>query len=128
MNGPSGSGFDAVAGWIDSAPSLSPGPQAVPPGLARAASLAEDLRVESDGRGTRVRMRFSGSPSAFDEDTADLSDLDFLVPAETKRLLLAVLSGEPAGFTNLSPALAVAVGRLLSGPSPSQAAQAALWS
>ena len=128
-----GRGFDAVAGWIDSAPSLVSETDAsvlrrVPPGLARAASLAEDLRVESDGRGTRVHMRFSAPPSAFDEDAGDLSDLDFLVPTETKGLLAAVISGEPAGFTNLPPALAIAIGRLLSGPSPSQVAQAALWS
>ena len=52
-----------------------------------------------------------------DDHGVDLSDLDFFAPATSKELL-ATLNEEPDAPVMLSPALAVVVGRLLTGPDP----------
>ena len=99
-------------------------------GLARAASLAEDLRLETEpGRGTRLELRFhaSGAPFAT-EGESDLSETDWLAPTTARRVLgdLADPTLEPRYV--LSPALAVVIGRLLAGKMRVKGAQAALWS
>lgn len=98
-------------------------------GLARAAALAEDLRIESTaGAGTRIELRFAVAPAAFDiEGEVDLSELDFLTPALARRVLESVRDGGDPRY-ELSPALAVAVGRLLAGVAPARSLRTALWS
>ena len=92
--------------------------------------LSEDQRIESVlGRGTRVTQRFSTVPASFEEESViDLSELDFLSPEISRRVLDAVQRDRTEAMFNLSPALAVTVGRLLSGSSNTQSAQRALWS
>ncbi|MFN0244936.1 MAG: response regulator [Planctomycetota bacterium] len=110
----SGVGFDpdrVQSGYLECA---------VSNGLARALSLAEDLQLQtSRGRGTRARLRFDVVRVDFDEDSSvDLSDLDFFTPDLSRRVLHAVRKPETAKLFQLSPALAVVVGRLLAGPDP----------
>lgn len=99
-------------------------------GLARAMSLCEDLSVESDPeQGTRVALRFRPGQVAFgDGGLLDLSDEDFLAPETARRLLHALRRPDTAHLHQLSPALAVVVGRLLAGPEPRVGAERALWS
>jgi anti-sigma regulatory factor (Ser/Thr protein kinase) len=99
-------------------------------GLSRAIALAEGLRIESGSdHGTRVDMRFTGTFITFDEGRAlDLCDHDFLMPDAARRVLHALRRPETSHLHNLSPALAVVVGRLLSGPEPRALVERALWS
>jgi CheY-like chemotaxis protein len=99
-------------------------------GLACAAALAEDLRVESaPGRGTRISLRFVAYKVQFDEDQViDLAELDWLPPGLTRRVLETLRSERGDDLLNLSPSLAVSIGRLLAQPTRDQAAQKALWS
>jgi anti-sigma regulatory factor (Ser/Thr protein kinase)/ActR/RegA family two-component response regulator len=98
-------------------------------GLSRAAALAEDLSIESaPGRGTRVTLAFASYRVQFDDEEAvDLSELDYLTPEMSKRVL-AGLTDECEPTYNLSPALAVSVGRMLAGPTVKQSVRKALWS
>jgi CheY-like chemotaxis protein len=123
-----GLGFDAAA----LAPGDPTGPLRDPihSGLTRAAALAERLRVHSTvGRGTRVELCFSACRSGFDDRGAiDLTELDWLTPGMSRRVL-EILRREPGGDAfNLSPAVAVTVGRLLSGPGAPSCTPATLWS
>lgn len=99
-------------------------------GFARAASLAEDLRVESrPGDGTRVELTFSAFPVKFDEeDYVDLSELDYFGPELAKKVLSFLEDEDGESPFRLSPALAVTVGRLLAGPEQGRAQKNALWS
>ena len=94
-------------------------------GLARVAALAEDLRVDSaPGRGARVSLRFACTLVRFDGDElVDLSELDFLTPELARRVLRALGEREGEPRFQLSPALAVTVGRLLSARAPEPAVQ-----
>jgi CheY-like chemotaxis protein/anti-sigma regulatory factor (Ser/Thr protein kinase) len=99
-------------------------------GLARARALAEELEIESrPGGGTRVLLLFRASRVAFeDEGGIDLSELDFLGPELSRRILSSLREGKGEHSFHLSPALAVVVGRLLAGPDPRAGIEQALWS
>lgn len=99
-------------------------------GLARAMSLCERLTIDSKPEvGTRVEMRFVPGHVAFGEGgTLDLSDDDYMSPEVARRVLHALRRPETAHMHQLSPALAVVVGRLLAGPEPRMSAERALWS
>lgn len=95
-------------------------------GLARVAALVEDLQVETEaGRGTSIALKFGAYGAGFDDsDRFDLSDYDYL-PSELAR---RVHAGEiDASVTNVPPALAVVIGRLLSGPNQALDAMRSLW-
>lgn len=100
-------------------------------GLARAGSLAEDLRLESSpGQGASVHLTFAAYRVEFDDeaDSLDLSDWDYLAPEFSRRLGDEIsIAGETSAM-NLSPALAVVVGRMLAGPAPLVRAMRTLWS
>ena len=118
-----GKGFDAVALGLDHMIDARDG------GLARVSALSEDFQIESSDAGTVARASFDIFRVRFDgEGGLDLSEHDWLAP-ETTRGLLEVLTG-PAREENLelSPALAVTVGRLLAGPDRRRVLQTALWS
>jgi DNA-binding response OmpR family regulator len=99
-------------------------------GLARAASLAEGLTLESRlGEGASITLRFGAYYVDYDEvDRVELSELDFFTPDTAVQVLrtLDVEGGE--AFLQVSPALAVVIGRLLSGPTSSQVAAQVLRS
>lgn len=99
-------------------------------GLARARALSEELQIESrPGGGTRVLLVFRASRVAFEEEGGiDLSELDFIGPDLSRRMLHALREGQDADPFQLSPALAVVVGRLLAGPDPRSSIETALWS
>jgi anti-sigma regulatory factor (Ser/Thr protein kinase) len=99
-------------------------------GLARAMSLCEGLTIDSKPEsGTRVELRFVPGHMAFGEGgTLDLSDDDYMSPEIARRVLHSLRRPETAQMHQLSPALAVAVGRLLAGPEPRVCAERALWS
>ncbi len=99
-------------------------------GLARARALSEELQIESrPTRGTRVLLVFRASRVAFeDEGGIDLSELDFVGPELSRRILQTLREGQPPEPFQLSPALAVVVGRLLAGPDPRSSIETALWS
>lgn len=115
-----GPGFDAVE-------VLTSGVLDGNSGLGRIHSLSDEVQVSSTlHRGTHVALTFSVRAVEFDDEhNIDLTDLDFFIPA-TSRELLATLSEEPDAPVILSPALAVVVGRLLMGPSPSRVLEGAL--
>ena len=96
--------------------------------LARAPCLCEDLRIDSEpGARTRVRLVFNTFPSTFeDEMPRDLSELDYVEAAASRRLVEAV-EEQSEELLNLPPALAVSVGRLLAGLPREHNARTALW-
>ncbi|MCK6445925.1 MAG: ATP-binding protein [Planctomycetes bacterium] len=96
-------------------------------GLGRAAALAEDLRIDAGTRrGTRIQLRFAAWHVRFEEEAGvDLSELDYLTPELSARVL-ASLAGVDEPAYQLSPALAVSVGRLLVGPTHTELARTAL--
>lgn len=87
-------------------------------GLARVAAYAEGCDISSNpGDGTRVSLRFRVSRAELDDGRSrDLSELDFFSPETARDVLERVRGGPPEDDVHLSPALAVLVGRLLSGP------------
>ncbi|MDZ4774719.1 MAG: ATP-binding protein [Planctomycetota bacterium] len=99
-------------------------------GLARASALSDGLALDSEiGTGTTVVLRFAAASSAFDSDgTVDLTDHDFLAPDTARRVLHTLRRHETSSTHQLSPALAVVVGRLLAGPEPRALVDRALWS
>jgi FixJ family two-component response regulator len=124
-----GRGCDAARARLDAVPAVLPWSEGEPTGLARAATLVEALDVSSSEHGTRVTLRVSIGRVSFDRDDAtDLSDLDYLDPRRAGLLLRAVRTGRGGDVFNISPALAVVVGRLLAGATPAQVAQTSLWS
>ena len=99
-------------------------------GLDRAASLVEGLDITSASEeGTEVTLRLSIFSADFDEGhQVDLSELDFFCPQTTEQVLSVVREEQGSSYLELSPALAVVLGRLLSGPSQRAAASVSLWS
>jgi len=99
-------------------------------GLARACALSEALRIETaPGAGTTVELRFAAYRSSFDEHGAiDLSELDWLTPGMSRRVLEILRAEGAEGTFHLSPAMAVTVGRILTGAPAAASAQEALWS
>lgn len=84
-------------------------------GLSRARALAEDLWVDSTATGTTVGLHFATWGASFGGSSdSDWSEFDYLTP----ELLADVRSGagQAASGCQLSPAIAVVVGRLLSAP------------
>jgi len=76
-----------------------------------------------------VLLVFRASRVAFEEESGvDLSELDFLGPELSRRILQALREGQDQELFHLSPALAVVVGRLLAGPDPRERIEQALWS
>ena len=63
-----------------------------------------------------------------DNQRVDLSELDFFTPQTSRRVLDIVREQDAGSFIELSPSLAVVLGRLLSGPSQRAAVSASLWS
>ncbi|MFT7487039.1 MAG: CheY-like chemotaxis protein [Candidatus Paceibacteria bacterium] len=99
-------------------------------GLSRAAALSEDIDLRADiGVGTTVQLRFGAYTVDYSgADKADLTELDFLTP-ETTRQILSTLELEGAeSFFQITPALAVVIGRLLAGPDPERLVAQALRS
>ena len=99
-------------------------------GLARVSVLCDGLALDSKpGHGTTVVLRFAAAAAAFDNDGAvDLTDHDFLTPDLARRVLHTLRRHETSSTHQLSPALAVVVGRLLAGPEPRALVERALWS
>jgi len=87
-------------------------------GLGRAAALAEDLDVSSEpGHGSSVTLHFGAYRVDFEGgDRADLTEFDFLTPETTRELLATLQLEEGESFFQLTPSMAVVVGRLLAGP------------
>jgi ActR/RegA family two-component response regulator len=108
-----GAGFDALHEGLAQTDTVFDG------GLARVSSLIEDLEIRSTpGAGTQVTLRAHATTTRFDNDHADLSDVDFLLPGEACQVLRQL--GEPQGLAahQLPAHLAICVGRLLGGPDP----------
>jgi len=99
-------------------------------GLARALALAEDLVIDSaPGRGARVTLQFTAWAADLAEGHhVDLSEHDFLTPDIARRVLHTLRRTETADMFQLSPSLAVVVGRLLAGPDSRARIERALWS
>lgn len=123
-----GCGFDATSARLDALQPLVRAQEPAQSGLARAALLSEDLSLSSGPEGSSATATFDVRPAVFEEEPYDLSELDFLDPRTIERVLAVVHQKDSAPIVNLSPALAVTVGRLLSGPSSTQAEQTSLWS
>jgi len=119
-----GVGFDVPSAFADNTGS------ALHDGLARVACLCESFAIDSrPGRGTRARLTFGAYRADFaDGPLVDLSELDFLTPDAAREVLRALEAEDCGGLLQLSPALAVVIGRLLAGPDPRKVLQPALWS
>jgi DNA-binding response OmpR family regulator len=117
-----GRGFDAalvVSGHLDST---------LRSGLARAMALSEDMIVvTAPGKGTEVTLRFSITRADLgDALTIDLTERDWLSPDVARNVLHALQRRDTADLFQLSPSLAVVVGRLLAGPDPRRALEPSL--
>lgn len=99
-------------------------------GLDRAAALSEGLDVISTlGEGTEATLRVTIFRADFDSgQQVDLSEFDFFTPQTSRQVLSVVRDQEDSACLELSPALAVVIGRLLSGPNQRAAITASLWS
>ncbi len=99
-------------------------------GLERASALAETFVIDSyAGEGCTVCMSFAAYRVHFDEEShVDLSELDYLTPETTRRVLRALKKKQASELFHLSPALAVTIGRLLTGPTKDPKADHVLWS
>jgi FixJ family two-component response regulator len=119
-----GVGFDAVTAGLERMRRSLDG------GLARVSALSEHVLVESEpGRGTSVRARFALYRSALESDgELDLSELDWFEPSTSRMVLESLADAERSESFQLSPALAVTLGRLLAGPDSRRVLQTALWS
>ncbi|MHC4262661.1 MAG: ATP-binding protein [Planctomycetota bacterium] len=116
-----GAGCDATAARLDSTAAALPG-SARPGGLARIGALVEGLEFTSEGgTGTRVELFVADHPTDFE----GWSDLDWLSPKQARELLDRF--EDPIARPELPPALACALGRLLSCDSPDRRARRALW-
>ncbi len=87
-------------------------------GLARMAALSEDLSIQSSPKcGTRIEMGFTTFTARFDQGLeTDLSELDWLSPQLARTVAHSLADPKHGRSFQLSPAIAVSVGRLLSGP------------
>ncbi len=99
-------------------------------GLDRAAALTEGMDITSTpGEGTEITLRVSIFRADFDSGhLVDLSELDFFTPQTSRQVLSVVREQEAGSYLDLSPSLAVVLGRLLSGPSQRATITASLWS
>lgn len=97
-------------------------------GFARIFALTEDMTLEPEIEGTHLVLTFSVYSTSFDDQRVhDLSELDYLSPAQSRNVLHSL--ADPNGPTvHLSPALAVSVGRLLAGPDPQRVLELSLRS
>jgi ActR/RegA family two-component response regulator len=86
-------------------------------GLSRAMSLCESFGIRSDpAAGTTIELRFSLSGASLSDRSSDLSEADFLQPAEARGLLETLIDGDDPEVEAIPPAVAVVLGRLLCGP------------
>ena len=92
-------------------------------GLARMSALAEDVLVRSGlNAGTQIEMRFTIFTACFNESSqTDLSELDWFSPQIARTVVQSLDDPKHQRAFQFSPALAVTIGRLLSGPRPLQA-------
>lgn len=99
-------------------------------GLARASSLAEGIEIDTrPGQGASISLRFGSYHADYDDgENVDLSELDFFSPSTSRQILHALQVEGTENFFQLSPALAVVIGRFLSGPDPEKVVPQALWS
>ncbi len=99
-------------------------------GLARAAALAEGIELQSSpGMGASIMLRFGAYYVDYDEsEQVDLSELDFFTPETSEQVMRTLQVDDGESFLQVSPALAVVIGRLLSGPDPSRIAAQVLRS
>ena len=97
-------------------------------GLDRARALSERLSIRSTpGRGTCVDLAFATRGTAFPTSCSgggeDLSEADYLSRGQATGVLDCLLDGRTPDVEALSPAIAVALGRLLAGPERSLASR-----
>lgn len=92
-------------------------------GLSRVRCLAETVEVRScPTRGTSVTARFGASRVDFDDGrTVNLSEFDYLTPDTVREVLHSIQIDDLGEIFQLSPSIAVVIGRLLSGPRPQDA-------
>lgn len=124
-----GRGCDAATVELESTAAALPG-RPCPGGLARMRALVESFRFESSpGSGASVELVVRDHGAALDGGhDSDLTDRDYLSPARARRLLLDARLRGGEGLAELSPAMAVLAGRLLSCTSDDRQARTALWS
>lgn len=109
-----GEGFDATSVARDGEAEVSAAAaRAIGSGLVRARRLSDELDVDSDREGTRVRLRFALHPLAFDEDSGGYTEIDFLAPGEARRLLRELARDRADDPVDVPPSLLPTVGRLL---------------
>jgi hypothetical protein len=91
-------------------------------------ALSEDMLVATaPGKGTEVTLRFSVSRADLgDALTIDLTERDWLTPDVARNVLHSLERRDTADLFQLSPSLAVVVGRLLAGPDPRRALEHSL--
>jgi CheY-like chemotaxis protein len=99
-------------------------------GLSRALALSESLDVRSTpDRGTTVQMSFGATRVDYvGPDQVDLTELDFFTPQMAQQIISTLELNGAESFFQLSPSLAVVIGRLLAGPDPARIAAQALRS
>lgn len=99
-------------------------------GLARVLALSENLDLRSTPvEGTTVQMSFGATRVDYvGPDQVDLTELDYFTPQVAQQILSTLELDGSESFFQLSPSLAVVIGRLLAGPDPARIAAQALRS
>lgn len=122
-----GRGFDSSRVQLDRVPAALPMPRgsarAAGPltGLRRLELLCESQEIHAGSNGTRVELAFTLTPVRFEEEGEDFSETDFLDPTRARALVAALLEGG-TDLSNVSPSLALTIGRLLGGLDPKRRA------
>ena len=110
----------------------SRGEESADPGTARhivyARALAENLEHRSEPAREEVRLTFELLPVGFEEDELDLSNSDYIDPAQTDRMIAALAAAEGAGVHLVPTTMATTVGRLLAISNRNRTAEPSLWS
>jgi DNA-binding response OmpR family regulator len=99
-------------------------------GLSRVLALSENLDLQSTpNSGTTVQISFGATRVDYaGAHQVDLTELDYLTPNTSMQIISTLELDGAESFFQLSPSLAVVIGRLLAGPDPARIAAQALRS
>jgi len=121
-----GRGFDVRSVRLESVPAALPGKRTRTPaptgklrsasehGLGRVERLCEGLVLESSPRGTLATLTFELSPVRFVEEAEHLGDTEFLDPTRVRSLIQSLRNGQ-SDLTQVTPGMAMTLGRILGG-------------
>jgi anti-sigma regulatory factor (Ser/Thr protein kinase)/CheY-like chemotaxis protein len=120
-----GRGFDAARARLERVPAALPGARGArrssrsssDTGLGRVERLCEHHELFSGPQGTRIELTFELTPVRFDEEAEHLAETDFLDPERARSLIDGLRKGR-TDLSDVPPAMALTIGRILGGLDP----------